>query len=448
MSQINKYADKAAYEADAARLRTLSSESYIENDGVLLYDGVNVVIPKSAAGVGDLVVFDKTAGALKFIKGATLVAEKIPSELVPAAVVYGRDGDKVRIVSLENATFNGSDEMRWANSYEVALSGFDLAAGGTAVLTFGTGIYKVDLPLTWGAGAKLSDIHAQINSFVTGQIKDYGWTSSVDAANSRIIMSSNTWSPVFSTIGVVSGCQITRPPEDVDYQTALTGVLIEGANDYIRRKNGVNKEFAGCNPERFLQYYSANGTNTTGIKPGSSTIIRESAFTEKANPELVAAYATYRDYLFGEHLAEYPSAYGTMLRDGKTNTAKIGGLRFVNIHGESVLRYPAAAAALDYGITVEGATTSLEAGAWWLPSAEEAYILMRDRVLTAADVAKDPVNLSLTQLSKATCYGGGYSIKTSCEYNANSSFVYEGLAGYIGSQYKAVKAYVRPVTEI
>ena len=49
MSQINKYADKAAYEADAARLKTLSSESYIENDGELIYDGVNTVIRKSAA---------------------------------------------------------------------------------------------------------------------------------------------------------------------------------------------------------------------------------------------------------------------------------------------------------------------------------------------------------------------------------------------------------------
>lgn len=448
MSQVNKYTNRAAYEADDSRLKTQSAVSYVEENGEVVYDGVNVVVGQDAADAGDLAVFDKTDGMLKFIKGATLVAEKMPSALVPAGVVYGRRGDKVRIVSLDNATYNGSMSIQWAAPYEVALSGFDLAAGGTAVLTFGTGIYKIDLPLTWNAGAELSDIHAQINSFVTGQIKDYGWTSSVDEANSRIIMSSNTWSPVFSTIGVVSGCQITRPPEDVDYQTTLTGVLIEETNDYIRCKNGVNVSFAGCNPEIFLQYYSINGRDATNIVPGSSIIIRESAFTEEANPELVAAYATYRDYLFGEHLAEYPSAYGTMLRDGRMNTAKIGGLRFVNIHGESVLRYPAAAAALGYGITVEGATTSLEAGAWWLPSVEEAYILMRDRVLTATDVAKDPVNLSLTQLGKATCYGGGYSIKTSCEYNANSSFVYEGLAGYIGSQYKASKAHVRPVSEI
>ena len=442
MSQINKYADKAAYEADTARLKTLSSESYIENDGVLLYDGVNTVVRKSAAGVGDLVVFDKTDGVLKFIKGATLVAEKIPSALVPAGVVYGRHGDKVRIVSLDNATYNGSMSIQWAAPYEVALSGFDLAAGGTFTLR----IYNTDFEFTYPAGATLASIAAQINANTT-ITSTYGWAATVDS-NTRIIMSSNTWSPSYSTIDVVSGCQITRPPEDVDYQTALTGVLIEGANDYIRRKNGVNESFAGCNPEKFLQYYSVNGTDTTGIKPGSSTIIRESAFTEEANPELVAAYATYRDYLFGEHLAEYPSAYGTMVRDGKANTAKIGGLRFVDIHGESVLRYPAATAALDYGVTVEGATTSLESGAWWLPSAEEAYILMRDRVLTAADVAKDPVNLSLTRLGKATCYGAGCDFTTSCERGANSSFMYNGLAGYIGYQYKTDKASVRPVTEI
>ena len=130
MSQINKYADKAAYEADAARLKTLSSESYIENDGVLIYDGVNTVIRKSAAGVGDLVVFDKTDSTLKFIKGDTLVTEKIPPQLIPVAVVYARQGERVLIVSLENATVGS---QRWAYSYEVALSGFDLAAGGPVV---------------------------------------------------------------------------------------------------------------------------------------------------------------------------------------------------------------------------------------------------------------------------------------------------------------------------
>lgn len=444
MAQVNKYADRAAYTADAKRLSTKSAVSFIENETTTIYDGVNTVVGKSAAAIGDLAVFDKTDGVIKYIKSATIAKAQIPANLVPLAVVYARQGEQLLIVSLDGVSTN----IRWAHTYEVALSGFNLAEGGTAVLTFGTGGYKSDLTLTWGAGTKLSDIHAQINSFVTGQIKDYGWTSSVDEANSRIIMSSNTWSPSYAAISVVSGCQITRPQEDVNYQTTLTGVLIEGPTESVRRNNGVNSSFAGCNPEKFLQYYSANGTDTTGIKPGSSTIIRESAFTEEANPELVAAYPTYRDYLFGEHLLQYPAAYGALLRDGKANTHLIGGLRFVDIHGESVPRYPAAAAALDYGVTVEGATTGLEAGAWWLPSVDEVYLLMHDRVLTSADRESDPVNRTLSRLGKTTCYGSGYYPWTSCECNSNSAFFYSGYAGYVGNHFKYYTHAVRPVSAL
>lgn len=444
MSQINKYADKAAYEADAARLKTLSSESYIENDGVLIYDGVNTVIRKSAAGVGDLVVFDKTDSTLKFIKGDTLVTEKIPPQLIPVAVVYARQGERVLIVSLENATVGS---QRWAYSYEVALSGFDLAAGGTAVLSFGQGIYAMELPITYAAGASLADIAAQINANATVK-STYGWTASVDEATARIIVSSNTWHPDFAIIKVVSGCQITRPPEDVNYQTTLTGVLIEGATDPVRRKNGVDASLAGCNPEEFLRYYSANGSEKPGQQPGSGEIIRESAFTEEANPALVAAYPTYRDYLFGEHLLQYPAAYGALLRDGKTDTHLIGRLTFEDIYGKTQYRYPAAAAALDYGITVEGATTGLEAGAWWLPSVDEIYLLVHDRVLTAADVEKDPVNRTLSRLGKATCYGSNTTFRTSCEHNYALAFVYNGYTGNLNGNYKYNTYFVRTVSAL
>ena len=444
MSQINKYADKAAYEADAARLKTLSSESYIENDGMLLYDGVNIVIRKSASGTGDLVVFDKTDSTLKFIKGDTLVTEKIPPQLIPVAEVYARQGGRVLIVSLENATVGS---QRWAYSYEVALSGFDLAAGGTAVLSFGQGIYAMELPITYAAGASLADIAAQINANATVK-STYGWTASVDEATARIIVSSNTWHPDFAIIKVVSGCQITRPPEDVNYQTTLTGVLIEGATDPVRRKNGVDASLAGCNPEEFLRYYSANGSEKTGQQPGSGEIIRESAFTEEANPALVAAYPTYRDYLFGEHLPQYPAAYGALLRDGKTDTHLIGRLTFEDIYGKTQYRYPAAAAALDYGITVEGATNGLEAGAWWLPSVDEIYLLMHDRVLTAADVEKDPVNRTLSRLGKATCYGSNTTFRTSCEHNYALAFVYNGYTGNLNGNYKYNTYFVRTVSAL
>lgn len=441
MSQVNKYANKAGYTADKNRKDTQSAVSYIEDDGALIYDGVNVVVDKPAAGVGDLAVFDKTTGTIRFVKGATLVAEQLPPQLVPVAVVYARQGERVLIVSLENATVGS---QRWAYSYEVALSGFDLAAGGTAVLSFGQGIYAMELPITYAAGASLADIAAQINANATVK-STYGWTASVDEAAARIIVSSNTWSTSYATIGVVNGCQIARPSEDVNYQTMLTGVLIEGSNEYVRRNNGVNISFAGCNPERFLQYYSAKGSQATGQMPGSSEIIRESAFTEEANPALVAAYPTYRDYLLDEHMMQCPSAYGALLRDGKTNTHLIGRLTFEDIYGKTQYRYPAAAAALDYGITVEGATTGLEAGAWWLPSVDEIYLLMHDRVLTSADRESDPVNRTLSRLGKATCYGASYYPWTSCECNPAHAFIYRGGTGYVGANYKYSVGATRPV---
>lgn len=448
MSQVNIYSDHEAYASDTERLSTKSAVSLIASDNEIIYDGVNVVVGKAAADIGDCVVYDKTVGAIRFVKGETLSAAQLPASLVPLAVVYARRSDKVLIVSLENA----ASGIRWAHSYEVALSGFDLSAGGTIVLTLGSGSSAGNVSITYAAGATLADVAAAINAALRGGTTDFavaangGWSAS--AAENLVVLSSNTYAANLAVIAVVSGCQISRTPEDVNYQTTLTGVLIEGSTEFIRRKNGVNSSYAGCNLEKFMQYYSVNGRKDTGQQPGSSNIIRESVFTEEANPALVAAYPTYRDYLFGEHMIEYPSAYGAMNRDGKTNTAKISSMRFVDILGNSAPCYPAAAAALDYGVSVEGVTTGLEAGAWWLPDADEIYLLMHDRVLTAADKENDPVNRTLSRLGKTMCYGSGYFIWTSCEIYSFGALVYHGFEGGLLSNNKYNSYYARPVSAL
>lgn len=144
-------------------------------------------------------------------------------------------------------------------------------------------------------------------------------------------------------------------------------------------------------------------------------------------------------------MMQFPSAYGALLRDGKTNTHLIGRLTFEDIYGKTQYRYPAAAAALDYGITVEGATTGLEAGAWWLPSVDEIYLLMHDRALTAADRESDPVNRTLSRLGKTTCYGEGHYPWTSGEGNHGCAFFYSGHTGHTGNYYKYYTSAVRPV---
>lgn len=452
MSQINKYADRAAYASDTNRLSTLSAVSLIASDNELIYDGVNVVVGKDAAAAGDCAVYDKTAGAIRFVKGATLSAAQLPESLTPLAVVYARQGDKVLIVSLDNV----ASAQRWAYSYEVALSGFDLSAGGTIVLKFA---YTYEKTITYTAGTTLSDLAAAVNTALrTGEVNlsvadRGGWSAAADEATGRVVLTSNGYMESWTTVEAVSGATLTTRPDDTNYQTKLTGVLLDKGQtiEYVRRNNGIVTSPAGCNMEKFLQYYSANGTApTSNIPLDSATIVNQASFeTSEFCAELRAAYADYASYLFGEHMAQYPSAYGAMLRDGRTNTAKIGGLRFTDIYGQSKPCYPAAAAALEYGVAVEGATTGLEAGGWWLPSIEEVYLLMYDRAATSAEVERDPVNRTLSHLSKATCYGANFNPWTSCEYNKRYPFMYDGSTGVTGAVNSKYNAnIVRPVSAL
>ena len=449
MSQVNKYANRAAYEADNSRLKTQSAVSYVEDDGELIYDGVNVVVGRDAADAGDLAVFDKTDGVLKFIKGATLVADKMPAELVPAGVVYGRYGDKVRIVSLNNATYNGSAGVVWAAPYRVALSDFDLTAGGEFALSFGTGDSAIEIPVSYAAGSTLESIASALATALKAGTKDLtnvvngGWAATV--WGSDIIMTSNSLISDYTNIDVVRGCSIRRTSDDKHYQITLTGLLVPGE---IRRTGGVNSNIAGYNADKFLQYYSANGSTSTNVPPGSLTIIRESVFTEADNPQLVAAYPTYRDYLFGEHMLQYPTAYGVTLQSGKNNTNLIGTLRFTDIFGDDSPCYPAAAAALNYGVTVEGMTTGLEAGAWWLPSVEELYLMIHDRALSAADSEQDPVNRTLSRIGGDMCLGDDNYLHTSCEFSQSYVYSYYRNFGAVYSIDKFAQFTVRPVSEI
>ena len=433
MSQVNKYADKAGYTADKNRKDTQSAVSYVEDDGEVIYDGVNVVVDRDAADAGDLAVFDKTDGTLKFVKGATLLYDRLPPELVPMAVVYGRRGERVRIVALRHLDF-----YKWAVVYEVKLSGFDLSAGGNFTLT----VDNTSSEFTYPAGATLASIAAQINADTT--IAGYSWKATASDEIAAIVMECNTSAENYKKISA-TGCTLTKHAEDVDYQTT-TAIIPQKTTVNVCRRNGVDSQLAGCDNDAFLEYYRENGSTSTNVPLGSSTIIRESVFTEADNPALFAAYPTYRDYLFGEHLAEYPSAYEAFLQDGKDNTAILAGKTKTDFYGKTVPCYPAAAAAAAYGMQVAGMTTGLEAGAWWLPSAEELWLMAKGLIFAQP---YDPVNRTLSVSGKViakTDY-----MASSTEYSSSYYFQvnqYGNTRWMLQQQGKSISSIVRPVSEL
>lgn len=433
MSQVNKYADKAGYTADKNRKDTQSAVSYVEDDGEVIYDGVNVVVDRDAADDGDLAVFDKTDGTLKFVKGATLLYDRLPPELVPMAVAYGRRGERVRIVALRHLDF-----YKWAVVYEVKLSGFDLSAGGNFTLT----VDNTSSEFTYPRGATLASIAAQINADTT--IAGYSWKATASDEIAAIVMECNTSAENYKKISA-TGCTLTKHAEDVDYQTT-TAIIPQKTTVNVRRRNGVDSQLAGCDNDAFLEYYRENGSTSTNVPLGSSTIIRESVFTEADNPALFAAYPTYRDYLFGEHLAEYPSAYEAFLQDGKDNTAILAGKTKTDFYGKTVPCYPAAAAAAAYGMQVAGMTTGLEAGAWWLPSAEELWLMAKGLIFAQP---YDPVNRTLSVSGKViakTDY-----MASSTEYSSLYYFQvnqYGNTRWMLQQQGKSISSIVRPVSEL
>lgn len=438
--QVNNYPTKQAYDADNTRSKTASAVSKIVEGSVAVFDGVNVVFDnKNLAGVGDLVCKDVNANKRVFIKAGTVVKSAIPANLKPYAEVYGRKGDKVLITALENL---GS--YRWGHPFEVLVSGVNTAIAGTlAIIVHNNGAVTEEVDVSWEAGATLESIAASINAqFQTlTDADDKAWVAAVEGI--QIVLAHNYYlkDTVDSITGTGGGAGVSFVEDEHNYQ--IEYAYLSGA-EYIRRNNGVDTSFAGGNYKKFLDYYRTNGSVPDANVPlGSSTIVKQDAFE---NSEYCAAlrakYPDYASYLFGEHFAQYPNAYGAMLRDGKETTAVLAALKGTTVRGANEPRYPAATAAFNYRRDED---PDLE---WWLPSVEEIVILMKDRRLNSADTDPDPFNDTAVAMGTATAYGSGYYPWTCCEYNSNLAFFFFGYIGNVNNNYKYNTYTVRPVSAL
>ena len=438
--QVNNYATKADYNADNTRSKTASAVSKIVEGSVAVFDGVNVVFDnKNLAGVGDLVCKDVNANKRVFIKAGTVVKSAIPANLKPYAEVYGRKGDKVLITALENL---GS--YRWGHPFEVLVSGVNTAIAGTLAITVhNNGAVTEEVDVSWEAGATLESVAASISQQFTTltDADDKAWVAAVEGT--QIVLAHNYYlkDTVDSITGTGGGAGVSFVEDEHNYH--IEYAYLNGSES-IRRNNGVDSYFAGGNYKKFLDYYRTNGSVPDANVPlGSSTIVKQDAFENSEYcAALRAAYPDYSSYLFGEHFAQYPNAYGAMLRDGKETTAVLAALKGTTVRGANEPRYPAANAAFNYSREED---PDLE---WWLPSVEEILILMADRRYNAADTMKDPFNDTAVAMGTATAYGNGYYPWTCCEYNSYGAFLFSGTNGYVGNGHKYNPNTVRPVSAL
>lgn len=438
MAQVTKYSKKADYAADAARLKSESAVSYIDENKAVVYDGVNCLVENQSAYEGDLVVFDKVEARIRFVKARTLVKAQLAATLVPVGVVFKRLGATLLCMSITQYS------ERWGHPFEAMLSGIANAAAGSLTVKTTTGANTDAISVNWAAGSTLASIADKLTAaFATAaQEPNRKWTAT--ATDNGIILS-HSWY-ISAQITEVTGA-VLAAQDDVDYQTTYAYI---DTTEYVRRKNGVNSYFAGFHLAKFVEYYSVNGTvPTSNIPLGSSTIVNKDSFENlDFCADLRAKYATYQDYLDGEHMAQFPSNYGTMLRDGKEHTELLAARLGTIVRGAQEPRYPAAHRAHTYGVSVEGFTTGLEAGAWHLPSPVEMYHMMSTRRLNAADTKEDLVNDTLVKMGYPTCYGNGYYPWTVGECSSSSAFVFYGDYGHLSSGIKCDSLSVRPVTAL
>lgn len=439
MKNINHYANIAAYNADTNRPTNESAGSSINDGTGIIIAGRNILIDKAGAGVGDILVFDKTTSLKKFIKFGTYHAASLPASIVTIGAVYKKDENKVYIAAKSNAT-----SAIWAQGYKVKLTGFDFDTGGTFTITVNS---TTTAEIVYSIGSNLATVVTAINAAINAGADNTAlkhWT--VATAGNYITLEHNRYTPVITTVSVTdAAAKVTATIlTAVDYQTTLS-VLQTAYSGATRVDGGVS--WVGANFERFYQYYYTSGGDTaTNQAVGTGDPIRYSRYNSTDNPAIVSFYgageAGYANYIRAK-MVRAPYAKNAMLsRNGQSLTASLVAVTFIDADGTTKPVYPAAHNARNTTIgTVAGFTTGLEAGAWWLPSFVEMYDLIRDRQINLLD----RVNVSLQAIGGTRVNPADF-MWTSTETSSNLAWSYFGTSGGLNLNGKSGSNIVWPVT--
>ena len=414
MKYINKYQNKGEYDSDN---RPNESTVNLIKDDKIMFDGVNVVLDKKHSSIGDTVVYDTEEETIKVIKSVKL---PLPSKFVIVGTVYGRDERTVKVVANQYAA-----TAKWGAPWIVKLSNFQ-GDFTIKVNNSETGVIEF---------TSLPDLAVRIAAAITA-LGFTRWTAT--AYDGYIVVQQDYYTPNVTSF-TVSDPAVSVEVLTGNYQTTTSGLL-----NYSTRLFRIDKtvsSWAGCNYYKFLEYYTVSGSDTTGNSLTSTVVIKMSRFNIQDNPLLVERFETYENYIANKMIL-FPYSKGIITdSDGKRNTGLLSAVRFTDHGGGEKPAFPAAYNASQYTVGVPG----FSEGDWWLPSAPEMYILLKDLTTGMSGMVDDILNAGIRAAGGAVISVATHRW-TSSEYSGYNGWYYNGTRGNIRTDSKFNVYSVRPVS--
>ena len=433
MDNIRIYNTLADYQSDAAAIAALSGSvvSAIIGTGIK-YDGKNVVVPLSAAQPDDIILFDTIELKYKALKYGTYKSSTFPSRYIIGGVVYERLGDIVTIMAKDK-----TDSLRYAQGYKVKLTGFDFSTGGSFGISF-TGRATQSGTVTYTSADTLTTVVAMINALA----EDFFNAVASDTYNCITIEHNDYYHPTI-TISAASPT-ITMTELAGKYQTTLADSILGNGlikPSTILRNKGITSYYAGSNYEKFRSYYAASGVSTVGLSESSSDILKESAFNTTDNPAIYNKYAgNYSAYIRSEMLA-WPTGRGVMRQfNSKAMSDSLAAKTWTDIDGTVKPAYLAAYAHKAYGITTPGVTTGFEPGNWYMGSAYDLHMSIKDRNISGTD----RLNLSIAAIGGTKHLPSNY-YWSCCEDSSLYAWGFSGSSGTMNTYYRVTTYPGRPL---
>ena len=417
MDNIRKYDTLAEYQADAAAIAALSGSvvSAIIGTGIK-YDGKNVVLPLSAAQPDDIILFDTIELKYKALKYGTYKSSTFPSRYIIGGVVYERLGDVVKIMAKDKTA-----SLRYAQGYKVKLTGFDFSTGGSFDISLIDRETKSGT-INYTTSDTFGSVATAINALAHSR-----FSAVASETYNCITIEHNDYSVPTITISNSSPA-ITMTELAGKYQTTLADSILGNGlikPSTILRNKGITSSYAGSHYEKFRSYYAASGVSTVGLSESSSDILKESAFNTTDNPAIYNKYAgNYSAYIQSEMLA-WPTGRGVMRQfNSKAMSDSLAAKTWTDIDGTVKPAYLAAYAHKAYGITTPGVTTGFESGNWYMGSAYDLYMSIKDRNISGTD----RLNLSIAAIGGTKHLPSDY-YWSCCEYSSSYAWFFTGYSG-------------------